>query len=182
MKEIRNYKVLPMLCNDKGIITIKNLTGLMLDLAFRQAARLEENLSEMDQKVWLLYSWDIELEEKIKALENDDATMDDLLAVEKELKNATAVTGTSQPVQGTTTTTTTTTTPVSGTTTTTTPVTTTKQVPTTVNPGSIVRTGIKSLVGVAVVLVVALGAFALTGKNKKNQNEKTQRRDNDEIK
>lgn len=60
MKEIRNYKVLPMLCNDKGNITIKNLTGLMLDLAFRQAARLEENLSEMDQKVWLLYSWDIE--------------------------------------------------------------------------------------------------------------------------
>lgn len=118
-----------------------------------------------------------ELEEKIRALENDDATMDDLLAVEKELKNATAVTGTSQPVQGTTTTT-----PVSGTTTTTTPVTTTKQVPKTVNPGSIVRTGIKSLVGVAVVLVVALGAFALTGKNKKNQNEKTQRRDNDEIK
>lgn len=123
-----------------------------------------------------------ELEEKIKALDNDNATMDDLLAVEKELKNATAVTGTSQPVQGTTTTTTTT--PVSGTTTTTTPVTTTRQVPATINPGSIVRTGIKSLVGVGVVLVVALGAYALTGKskNKKEENVKTKRRDNNEIK
>lgn len=119
-----------------------------------------------------------ELEEKIKALENDNATMDDLLAVEKEFKNATALTGSSQPVQGTTTTTTTT--PVTGTTTTTTPVTTTKKVPTTINPGSIVRTGIKSLVGVAVVLVVALGAFALTGKNKNNK-DKTKRRDNNEI-
>lgn len=120
-----------------------------------------------------------ELEEKIKALENDNATMDDLLAVEKEFKNATAVTGSSQPVQGTTTTTTT---PVSGTTTTTTPVTTTREVPATINPGSIVRTGIKSLVGVGVVLVVALGAYALTGKNKKNDNLKTKRRDNNEIK
>ena len=122
-----------------------------------------------------------ELEEKIKALENDNATMDDLVAVEKELKNATAVTGSTQPAQGTTTTTTTTTnTPVTGTTTTTTPVTTTRKVPTTINPGSIVRTGIKSLVGVAVVLVVALGAFALTGKNKNNK-DKTKRRDNNEI-
>lgn len=119
-----------------------------------------------------------ELEEKIKALENDNATMDDLLAVEKEFKNATALTGSSQPVQGTTTTTTTT--PVTGTTTTTTPVTTTRKVPSTINPGSIVRTGIKSLVGVAVVLVVALGAFALTGKNKNNK-DKTKRRDNNEI-
>ena len=118
-----------------------------------------------------------ELEEKIKALENDNATMDDLLAVEKEFKNATAVTGSTQPAQGTTTTTTT---PVTGTTTTTTPVTTTRKVPTTINPGSIVRTGIKSLVGVAVVLVVALGAFALTGKNKNNK-DKTKRRDNNEI-
>lgn len=119
------------------------------------------------------------VEEKLKALEDENATMDDLLAAEKELENALKLNGSSTPV---TTSTTTTTTPVSGTTTTTTPVTTTKQVPTTVNPGSIVRTGIKSLVGVAVVLVVALGAFALTGKNKKNKNEKTQRRDNDEIK
>ena len=119
------------------------------------------------------------VEEKLKALEDENATMDDLLAAEKELENALKLNGSSTPV---TTSTTTTTRPVSGTTTTTTPVTTTKQVPTTVNPGSIVRTGIKSLVGVAVVLVVALGAFALTGKNKKNKNEKTQRRDNDEIK
>ena len=131
----------------------------------------ESNITDANKKA--------AVEEKLKALEDENATMDDLLAAEKELENALKLNGSSTPV---TTSTTTTTRPVSGTTTTTTPVTTTKQVPTTVNPGSIVRTGIKSLVGVAVVLVVALGAFALTGKNQKNQNGKTQRRDNDEIK
>ena len=119
------------------------------------------------------------VEEKIKALDDENATMDDLLAAEAELANALKLNGTTTPV-----TTTTTTTPVSGTTTTTTPVTTTRQVPATINPGSIVRTGIKSLVGVGVVLVVALGAYALTGKNKnkKEDNLKTKRRDNNEIK
>lgn len=121
-----------------------------------------------------------DLEEKIKALDNENATMDDLLAVEKAYKEATAVTGSQTPVQGSTSTTTTS---VPGTTTTTTPVTTTKKVPATITPGSIVRTGIKSIVGVAVVLVVALGAYALTGKSKKKDgNEKTQRRNDNEIK
>ena len=55
-----------MFCNDVGIITIKNLTGLMLDLAFRQSGRVEENLTIMDQKVWLLYSWDIEFISNIR--------------------------------------------------------------------------------------------------------------------
>lgn len=119
------------------------------------------------------------VEAKIKALDDENATMDDLLAAEAELANALKLNGTTTPV-----TTTTTTTPVSGTTTTTTPVTTTRQVPATINPGSIVRTGIKSLVGVGVVLVLALGAYALTGKNKnkKDDNLKTKRRDNNEIK
>ena len=103
--------------------------------------------------------------------------MDELIAAETELTNALKLNGTSTPIA----TTTTTTTPVSGTTTTTTPVTTTRQVPATINPGSIVRTGIKSLVGVAALLVVALGAFALTSKNK-DKNEKTKRRENNEIK
>lgn len=116
------------------------------------------------------------VEAKIKILDDENATMDNLLEAESELTNALKLNGSSTPV----TTTTTTTTPVTGTTTTTTPVTTTRKVPTTINPGSIVRTGIKSLVGVAVVLVVALGAFALTGKNKNNK-DKTKRRDNNEI-
>ena len=116
------------------------------------------------------------VEAKIKALEDENATMDELIAAETELTNALKLNGTSTPIA-----TTTTTTPVSGTTTTTTPVTTTRQVPATVNPGSIVRTGIKSLIGVAALLVVALGAFALTSKNK-DKNEKTKRRENNEIK
>ena len=116
------------------------------------------------------------VEAKIKALEDENATMDELIAAETELTNALKLNGTSTPIATTTTTT-------QVPTTTTTPVTTTRQVPATINPGSIVRTGIKSLVGVAALLVVALGAFALTSKNKnKDKNEKTKRRENNEIK
>lgn len=114
------------------------------------------------------------VEAKIKALEDENATMDELIAAETELTNALKLNGTSTPIATTTTTT-------QVPTTTTTPVTTTRQVPATVNPGSIVRTGIKSLVGVAALLVVALGAFALTSKNK-DKNEKTKRREDNEIK
>lgn len=60
MKEVANYKILPMLCNERGVITVKNLTGLMLDLAFRQSEKIEKNFPIMDKKVWLIYSWDIE--------------------------------------------------------------------------------------------------------------------------
>lgn len=108
-----------------------------------------------------------DIEKLIAALDSDDATMDNLLAAEAALKSAPKLTGSATPV--TTTTTTTTTTPVP--TTTTTPVTTTSTVPATINPGSIVRTGIKSLIGVAVILALAVGAFVITGKNKDNKNK-----------
>ena len=105
--------------------------------------------------------------------------MDDLLSLETELNNAIpkgSVNGSNTPV--TTTTTTTTAAPQARSTTT--PVTTTRRVPTTVNPGSIVRTGIKSLAGIIVILALAIGAFVLTGRNK-NKNER-RGEDNDEIK
>ena len=104
--------------------------------------------------------------------------MDDLLAVESELNKAIpkgGVSGSNTPASSTTTTETKT---VPKATTKTTPVTTTKKVPATVNPGSIVRTGIKSLVGVVVVLAVAVGAFVVTGNNKdKNESMKKERKD-----
>ena len=120
-----------------------------------------------------------DLEKKIKDLsENKDSTMDDLLAVESELNKAIpkgGVSGSNTPASSTTTTETKT---VPKATTKTTPVTTTKKVPATVNPGSIVRTGIKSLVGVVVVLAVAVGAFVVTGNNKdKNEGMKKERKD-----
>lgn len=121
-----------------------------------------------------------DLEKKINDIANDQkASMDDLLSLETELNNAIpkgSVNGSNTPV--TTTTTTTTAAPQARSTTT--PVTTTRRVPTTVNPGSIVRTGIKSLAGVIVILALAIGAFVLTGRNK-NKNER-RGEDNDEIK
>ncbi len=121
-----------------------------------------------------------EIESKIKALEAADATMDDLITVETELRNALKLTGSSTPVTPTTTPGTTVT-PVTTPTTTTTPVTTTSTVPATVNPGSIVRTGIKSLIGVVVLLAVAVAAyFAVTSKDKKNK--ANNRRPNEEKK
>ena len=121
-----------------------------------------------------------DLEKKINDIANDQkASMDDLLSLETELNNAIpkgSVNGSNTPV--TTTTTTTTAAPQARSTTT--PVTTTRRVPTTVNPGSIVRTGIKSLAGIIVILALAIGAFVLTGRNK-NKNER-RGEDNDEIK
>ena len=114
-----------------------------------------------------------DLDKKIKDLaESKDATMDDLIALETELNNAipkSNVTGEVSSDEKAS--------ANAAPTTTTTPVTTTRKVPATVNPGSIVRTGIKSLAGVIVVLVLAIGAFAFTSKNKKkDDNEKKNRR------
>ncbi|WP_073998283.1 coiled-coil domain-containing protein [Anaerococcus urinomassiliensis] len=105
------------------------------------------------------------LADKINALNEDGKTMDDLIAVEKELTKAlpkegkVSVTTTGGRVQ----------TPVTTTSTKTVPVTTTKNVPTTVTPGSIVRTGIDSVIGYVAVLAIAiLGYVFVTKKGKKD--------------
>ena len=55
-----------MFCNEEKIITLRYLTGLMLDISTIQASRVEKNLGAMDKKVWLLYAWDIEFLKSIK--------------------------------------------------------------------------------------------------------------------
>lgn len=55
MKDSKNYKIMSIYCNDKDVITMRNLTGLMLDISTIQAERVEKNLSSMDNKVWLLF-------------------------------------------------------------------------------------------------------------------------------
>lgn len=126
-------------------------------------AKLKENFTKAHSS--LSDAKRTELDGKIKALEsNADATMDDLVTVEKELQNATRLTGNAVPV----TTTTTTTTPKPSTTVT--PVTTTSQVPATISPGSIVRTGIKSLIGVVAVLAIAVAGYLfVTNQDKKKK-------------
>ena len=107
------------------------------------------------------------LADKINALNEDGKTMDDLIAVEKELTNAlpkegakVSVTTTRGGVQ----------TPVTTTSTKTVPVTTTKSVPTTVTPGSIVRTGIDSVIGYVAVLAIAILGYVFVSKKGKKDN------------
>lgn len=66
MKEIRTYRVGSMLCNKEGFLSLKNLTGLMFDISFIQSDKIEKNL-DMNGKVRLVYSWDIEIDTPIKA-------------------------------------------------------------------------------------------------------------------
>ena len=66
MKDSKIYKIGSMFCNEEKIITLRYLTGLMLDISTIQASRVEKNLGAMDKKVWLLYAWDIEFIKPIK--------------------------------------------------------------------------------------------------------------------
>lgn len=106
------------------------------------------------------------LADKINALNEDGKTMDDLIAVENELSKAlpkegkVSVTTTGGRVQ----------TPVTTTTTKTVPVTTTKNVPTTVTPGSVVRTGIDSVIGYVAVLAIAILGYVFVAKKGKKDN------------
>ena len=106
------------------------------------------------------------LADKINALNEDGKTMDDLIAVENELTKAlpkegkVSVTTTGGRVQ----------TPVTTTSTKTVPVTTTKNVPTTVTPGSVVRTGIDSVIGYVAVLAIAILGYIFVAKKGKKDN------------
>lgn len=50
MKDSKIYKIMSIYCNEKDVITMRNLTGLMLDISTIQAERIEKNLSSMDKK------------------------------------------------------------------------------------------------------------------------------------
>lgn len=66
MEYTKTYEIRSMFCNEKGIITMRSLTSLMVDLAFSQAGEVEKNLSVMKNKTWLLYSWDIEILKQLR--------------------------------------------------------------------------------------------------------------------
>lgn len=117
------------------------------------------------------------LADKINALNEDGKTMDDLIAVENELTKAlpkegkVSVTTTGGRVQ----------TPVTTTSTKTVPVTTTKNVPTTVTPGSVVRTGIDSVIGYVAVLAIAILGYVFVAKKgiKDNTSDKKEKYEGD---
>ena len=66
MKDSKIYEIGPMFCGENGHITMRSLTSLMVDISTIQAERVEKNQKVMDDKVWLLYSWDIEILKPIK--------------------------------------------------------------------------------------------------------------------
>lgn len=66
MRDSKIYEIGTMLCGENGHITMKSLTSLMVNISTIQAKRVEKNLKVMDGKVWLLYSWDIEILKPIK--------------------------------------------------------------------------------------------------------------------
>lgn len=74
MKDSKVYKIGSMFCNEKGLITLRNLTSLMLDISTIQADRVEKKLEAMDKKVWLLYSWDIEFLKPIREKDEIEVT------------------------------------------------------------------------------------------------------------
>lgn len=148
---------------DKLFDARKELDGDKFEERFEALAEKYEEKSKniTDSKVKAA------LADKINALNEDGKTMDDLIAVEKELTNAlpkegakVSVTTTRGGVQ----------TPVTTTSTKTVPVTTTKSVPTTVTPGSIVRTGIDSVIGYVAVLAIAILGYVFVSKKGKKDN------------
>ena len=66
MEESKTYEIGEMFCNPKGFVTMRSLSSLMVDVSSRQMKKIEGGLPAMASKVWLLYSWDIEILSPIK--------------------------------------------------------------------------------------------------------------------
>ena len=66
MEESKTYEIGEMFCNPKGFVTMRSLSSLMVDVSSRQMKKVEGGLPAMVGKVWLLYSWDIEILSPIK--------------------------------------------------------------------------------------------------------------------
>lgn len=66
MREAKTYRIGAMHTNARGFLTLRSLTELMFDVSFIQAEKIEKDL-DMEGLAWLVYSWDIEIKEPIKA-------------------------------------------------------------------------------------------------------------------
>ena len=66
MKEIKEFVIGSFLANSEGYLKMRNLLGLMFEVSFAQAEKIEDK-KLMEDKRWIVYSWDIKLDEEIKA-------------------------------------------------------------------------------------------------------------------
>lgn len=66
MKEVKEFVIGSFLVNSEGYLKMRNLLGLMFEVSFVQAEKIEDK-KLMEDKRWIVYSWDIKLDEPIKA-------------------------------------------------------------------------------------------------------------------
>ena len=72
------YKIPEVMCDKYGNLSIRNLVSLMGEVLICHSHILEKDI-DMTRLRWIVYSWDIELEEKIKA--NDQIEVTSLVLV-----------------------------------------------------------------------------------------------------
>ena len=67
------YKIPEVMCDKNGNLSIRNLVSLMGEVLIIHSHILEKDL-DMTRLRWIVYSWDVELEEEIKAYDQVEVT------------------------------------------------------------------------------------------------------------
>lgn len=73
MKTSRSYEVPSFLTNPKSFLTLRYLLGYMMEVAFIQANEVEKE-EWFERYAWVVYSWDVEILEPIKAYDQIEVT------------------------------------------------------------------------------------------------------------
>lgn len=66
MRKTKEFEIERFLTNSEGYLKNKYLLGLMFEVSFDQAEEIEDE-KIMEDKRWIVYSWDIKIEKPIKA-------------------------------------------------------------------------------------------------------------------
>lgn len=67
------YKIPEVICDKDGNLSIRNLVSLMGEVLIRHSHILENGI-DMTRLRWIVYSWDVELEEEIKVYDQVEVT------------------------------------------------------------------------------------------------------------
>lgn len=73
MKTSKIFEVPSFVTNPKSFLKLRYLLGYMMEVAFEQARQVEEK-EWFEKYAWVVYSWDVELIEPIKALDEIKVT------------------------------------------------------------------------------------------------------------